>query len=88
MENENNQKIIEGIQELDKELKNRSNSLPVDTVVISRLLKEWNTEMNKMWDEYQWCLDHKFKLEAEVKFQLKEQLRRKIHELEKAVKGL
>jgi len=57
----------------------------VNEIVIRRLVKKWHTEMNKIWDEWQWYLNHRFPLDAQLKYELKEQLRRKISELENTI---
>jgi len=68
--------------------KARTGSTQIDVLVIRRLTRNWNTERDKIGDEWQWCLEHKFELEAKMKYELKEQLQKKIFELEDIIEGL
>ena len=83
-----NSECIENNCPLWESAKTQVGKSQVDTQVMRRLAKKWNTERDRIWDEWQWCLEHKLELEAKMKYELKEQLERKIFELEDIIEGV
>ena len=55
---------------------------------IKQLTQKWSDEFDDLRDKYLWCEEFKFKVEALLKYELKEQLRQKISELRDIIKNI
>ena len=64
-----------------------SDAVHSENRVIS-LIASWNKELEKLWDQRDFCSEHNFNLEAEKFNSMRELLRRKIYELENTVNGI